>query len=94
MPEERALLNLLVDDGLSNIRAICFLENFKKLFPDVEDGDLKSPDLFIAKKQDLLGKEFLFSGRVRLNKVFNTQEFVVSDIEEVNPDEIINELSK
>jgi hypothetical protein len=94
IPEERALLNMLVDDGMSNIRVVCFLENFNKLFPNLEQADLKNPDLFIAKKQDLLGKEFIFSGRVRLNKVFNTNEFVVSDIEEVNLDELINELSK
>ena len=94
LPQERALLNILIDDGLSNMRAVCFSDNFKKLFPNTEENDLKSPDTFIAKKQDLLGKEYLFSGRVRLNKVFNTQEFIISDLEEANPEQIINELSK
>jgi ssDNA-binding replication factor A large subunit len=93
-PEERALINLLIDDGISNIRAVCFLENFKKLFPGLEENELKNPDLFISKKQDLLGKELLFTGRVRQNKVFNTPEFIVGDVEEINTDALINELSK
>jgi ssDNA-binding replication factor A large subunit len=94
IPEERALFNVLIDDGSLNIRAVCFSDNFKKLFPDLEEADLKNPDIFIVKKQDLLGKEFFFSGKVRLNKVFNTQEFIITDIEEVNTDQLINELSK
>jgi hypothetical protein len=94
VPQERALLNILIDDGMLNMRAVCFSDNFKKLFPGVEEEDLKSLDTFIAKKQDLLGKELIFSGRVRLNKVFNTQEFIISDIEEANPEQLINELSK
>jgi len=92
MPEERALLNMMLDDGVSNIRAVCFSDALKKLF--LEGDDLKNPDLFIVKKQDLLGKEFFFSGKIRLNKVFNTNEFTVQDIEEVNLDQLINELSK
>lgn len=94
MPQERALLNILIDDGMMNMRAVCFSDNFKSLFPGTEEADLKSPDTFIAKKQDLLGKEYIFSGKVRLNKVFNTQEFIISEIEEANPEAIINELSK
>ena len=93
-PEERSLLSILLDDGLSNIRAVLFSESLKKLFLNAEDNDLKNPDFFIVKKQDLLGKEFFFSGRIRQNKVFNTQEFMVQDVEEIDPDVLINELSK
>jgi len=93
VPEERSLLSIMLDDGLSNIRAVLFSDSLKKLFA-AEEGDLKNPDFFIVKEQDLLGKEFFFSGRIRQNKVFNTQEFMVQDVEEIDTDALINELSK
>lgn len=93
LPKERILLNMILDDGVSNMRAIGFTEILEKMFQENEEN-LKNNELFITKKQDMLGKELFFSGRVRLNKVFNTQEFLIQDIEEIDPDALINELSK
>jgi ABC-type Fe3+-hydroxamate transport system substrate-binding protein len=39
-----------------------------------------------------LGKEMFFYGAVRNNKVFNTPEFIIEKVEEVNPDLLIMEL--
>jgi len=93
IPKERAILNLRIDDGSGNIRAVLFSESSKKLLElDVEQ--FKSADLFLAKKQELLGKEFFFSGRARVNKLFNNLELIVQDLRDAQADEIIKELSK
>lgn len=93
VPKERAILNLIIDDGSGNIRAVLFSESAKKLL-QLEAEQLKSSDLFLAKKQELLGKEFFFSGRVRLNKLFNSPELIVQDSRNAEADDIIKELSK
>lgn len=92
-PKERVILSLIIDDGTGNMRAVLFSESAKKLL-QLEIEELKSADLFLAKKQELLGKEFFFSGRTRLNKLFNNFELIVQDLHEAEVDEIIKELSK
>jgi len=90
-PRKRALLNVVLDDGTGNIRAVLFSENIEKL--GLKEEDLEQP-VFLGKRQELLGKEILFAGNVRQNKLFNTPEFFVSDIEEVNLDSLIESLEK
>ena len=46
------------------------------------------------KKQDFLGKELKVIGQVKKNNVYNNEELVISDLEEVNLDELILELEK
>ena len=42
-------------------------------------------------KENLLGEERIFSGIIRSNQLYNTIEFSVQEIEEVNPQDIIKE---
>jgi len=88
IPEQRAILNLVIDDGTDSIRAVMFTEQLEKIF----GNEIKNPDIFTLKKEELLGKEVIVSGQVRKNSVFNNKEFVVSDIEEVDVDKLIKEL--
>ena len=46
----------------------------------------------LVKKQELEGKEFVFSGNIRQNKVFNNLELSVSNVEEIDIDKLISEL--
>jgi ssDNA-binding replication factor A large subunit len=96
IPKFRAIMTLIVDDGSSSIRAVFFSDNLIKLLNiDEEEIDkLRNMDYFLQIKNDLLGKEFWFSGRVRQNRMFGNLEFVVSDVYEVNPDELIEKLNK
>ena len=89
IPEKRALLNFVIDDGTGNIRAILFSEQLEKLLTKEE---LETSELFLMKKQDLLGKEILLSGQVKRNNVYNNDEFVVSNIEQLDLDKLIGEL--
>lgn len=89
-PEKRALINIVLDDGTETIRSVLFHE----VLSDLGLTELEDPEKLLAQKQDLLGKEMIFSGEVRLNKFFNNPEFIIDEIKEVNPDELIVELEK
>jgi RecG-like helicase len=76
-PEKRSLMNVVIDDGTETIKAV--------MFHDVLQG-------FSYNKEDILGKEMIFSGDVRLNKFFNNPEFIIEKAEEPNLDEILKKL--
>lgn len=88
IPEKRAVTNLVLDDGTSSIRAVLFHEALLKLgFSSL--GDAAG---FAIEKENILGKEMLFTGNVKENKFFNTTEFVVDEAKELLPDELISKL--
>lgn len=91
VPEKRALLNFVLDDGSGNIRSVIFAEQLEKIMGKQE---LETPELFAMKKQDFLGKEVIVVGQVKKNNVYNNDEFVVSSIEELDLDNLIGELEK
>ncbi len=91
MPEKKALMNLVLDDGTGNIRAVVFSEQIKDLGFSKEE--LK-PEKFENKKEEILGKEFFFSGRIQQNKLFNNLELVVSNANKVDIDKLISKLEK
>jgi len=88
VPEKKALINIVLDDGTESTRAVLFHENL----PSIGITALENPDELIVQKESLLGREMVFSGTVRLNKFFNNPEFIVEDAKEVNLDELISGL--
>ena len=91
IPERRALLSLVLDDGSGSIRAVLFSEQIEKL--GLNGEELKGEN-FLSKRDELLGREALFSGSVRQNKLFNNQEFFVSDIQDIGVEKLIELLEK
>lgn len=89
-PKKRALINLILDDGSETIRCVLFGEMINKL--GLTDEEIFSLEQFAIKKPSLLGEEKLFSGSIRANTLYNTVEFNVENIEDVNPQELIKEL--
>jgi hypothetical protein len=88
-PEERYLMNLVLDDGTETIRAVVFHDILKNF-----GISLENPELLSQEKEKLLGKEMLFSGEVRMNKFFNNSEFIINEVREVNVDELLVNLEK
>lgn len=87
--DKRALMNLVIDDGTGTIRAVVFHENLKKLgISNFEQEEL------IKQRERLLGMEMFFFGSIRNNKIFNTPEFIVDSVEEINLDNLIERLEK
>jgi replication factor A1 len=89
IPEKRALLNFVLDDGTDVIRAVMFSEMLEKVMSKEE---LENNELFTIKKENLMGKEMVVTGQVRKNALYNNNEMIVSELGEVNLDELIEEL--
>ena len=86
--EKRALINLVLDDGTETIRTVLFND----VLPDLGLTDLENEEVLASQKQDLLGKEMVFSGNVRINNFFNNPEFIVDKIQKIDLDNLINQL--
>jgi len=90
VPEKKAVLTLVLDDGTSSIRAVLFQEAINNLgFTDIEN-----PEKLSLQKESILGKEMAFSGNVRQNEFFNNLEFIVEMVKDVDLDEIIKDFEK
>jgi ssDNA-binding replication factor A large subunit len=88
IPEKRALINVVLDDGTETIRAVLFNETISKLgFNDLEDSNN-----ILQQRDEILGKEMYFYGSIRNNKFFNNSELIVEEIQETNIDELIKKL--
>ena len=98
----RVLLSLIVDDGTANIRVLCFTRPTLELFninADTPEQESKQVMALQNKttdeiKAELLGKEFIFEGRVRKNTQLNVLEFVANKITAVDPSQLVEELAK
>jgi replication factor A1 len=88
VPDKRAILNLVIDDGTESIRGVLFHETISSL--GIED--ITDAEKIMAQKLNLLGKEMIFSGNVRMNTYFNNAELIINEVQEVNLDELIGKL--
>jgi len=86
--EKKAILNLVLDDGTENIRAVFFNEMVQKMGL----SEYSDEELMKQQKENLLGKEFVFEGNVRMNSYVNTPELIVDSIDEINVERLIDEL--
>ncbi|MFH1307442.1 MAG: hypothetical protein ABIH72_01165 [archaeon] len=87
VPERRVLITLVLDDGTENIRAVLFSEQINQLgFKELEGEG------FLREKEIMLGKEAMFSGSLRQNKLFNTKELFIDKIEDLDIEKLIEAL--
>ena len=90
-PEKRSLLSLVIDDGSDNIRCTIFHDELEKI---ISMKELENLELFAVKRKELLGKEMIIKGQVRKNQMFDSNDFIINEIEDIKLDELINELEK
>ena len=91
VPEKRSLLSLVIDDGTENMRATIFSEVLEKI---MSKDELEKPELFADKKKEFLGKEMIVKGQVRRNQMFDSNDFIISEFEDIDVDKLIEELEK
>jgi len=84
------LINIVLDDGTETIRAVLFHD----ALPELGITELEDQERLLNQREDLLGKEMVFSGSIRMNKFFNNPEFIVDGVEQLNLDELIAGLEK
>jgi ssDNA-binding replication factor A large subunit len=89
IPRERALLNIILDDGSASIRSVLFSEAISKL---IEEQKLKEPDSLSIFREDVLGSEFIVKANVKKNALFNEIELSAFDIEKAEPEKLIEEM--
>lgn len=86
--EKRAVLNIVIDDGTETIRTVLFHEAMQSIgFKNYENQEA-----IAQQRQNLLGKEFIFSGNVKTNSFFNNLEFVINEIREPKIEELLEKL--
>jgi len=86
-PDYSYVMNIILDDGSGNIRAVCFREMVEKCLTldKAQMLALKdTPDLS-TKKDSLLGGIIKAKGRVKRNQMFDRLEFTCQDLD-LNPD--------
>lgn len=88
-PKKKALLTITLDDGTETIRSVLFGEQINKL--GLTNDEIFSPESGKIVER-ILGEEKYFSGQIRQNQVFNNIELSISNIEDVDPSELIKEL--
>ncbi len=92
VPKKRALLNVVLDDGTDSIRSVLFGDNIYQL--GLSEEEVFNIEKFMEKKNSILGEEKFFIGNVKTNSLYNTMEFNVEKVEEVNVSELMTELEK
>ena len=97
-PDYSYVLNLIVDDGTDNMRAVFFRENMEKLLNCNKEkilGYKANPETFEQVKSDLLGTLVKINGRVKKNLFFDRLEIVSNDVSlNPNPEEEIKRLDE
>lgn len=86
--EQRNLCNFVIDDGSDNIRAVAFHEQLSQLGISVP----LQPENVFSLKQELLGKEFLFVGDLRSNKIFKNPEFIIRSVNPLVIDSLLQSI--
>ncbi len=88
IPDKRALVNIVLDDGTETIRSVIFHDNLNQIgFTELDD-----PEKLISQKQELLGKELIFSGNVRMNKFFNNPELIIDSVQPLDLDKLLQNM--
>ena len=90
-PEKRSLLSLVIDDGSENIRCTIFHDVLEKI---ISMEELENLELFVVNRKELLGKEMIVKGQVRKNQMFDSNDFIINEMEDIKLDELITELEK
>ena len=98
-PEFALVMSGILDDGTENIRAVFFREAAERMFgkstQELRDVSTKADDsLAVFEDVEAFGKEYLFTGRVKMNSFSESLEFIVNSIEDVDVKKESEELLK
>ena len=80
-----------MDDGSESIRSTLFSDVLEKIMSKEE---IEDSELFAKKKEEMMGKELIVSGNVKRNQMFDSNDFVVSEMKDVDIDQLVEELEK
>lgn len=86
-PNYALVLSFVLDDGTEDLRCVLFREIAEKMCGiRSEELSMLDPERrYQLLSQKILGKEFILSGRVKKNKIFDKLEMMVNDFKDINP---------
>jgi len=97
-PENNMIISGIVDDGTASIRSVFFRDQARTL-TGLEPSVLLSisqEEAINQIKENALGNEIIMRGKVQKNKIFDTLEIIVNEVEEMNIEKeskrLINEI--
>jgi len=97
-PDFSYVMNVFLDDGTDNIRAVFFRDQVATLLGKTNEEVVSyrtSPEKYEEVKTELLGNMVKLSGRVTKNSMFDRLEFVANSVStDVNPEEEIAKLKE
>ncbi|MBI5393010.1 hypothetical protein HZA96_04010 [Candidatus Woesearchaeota archaeon] len=92
------VVNVFLDDGTDNIRAVFFKNQVKKLLKKEEEEILifkEAPEAFAKIKNDLLGEMIKIVGKTSKNMMFDRLEFISNFVfTDINPEDEMKKLEK
>ncbi len=89
--EKRIIINFVLDDGTESIRATLFNDQARLI---ASDADLASSESFMARRWELIGKEFAIEASARKNRLYENIELIINSLKEVDVSSLIEELEK
>ena len=84
------ILNLYLDDGSESIRTVAFRDSAEKIITNIRELK-ENPGAFEEIRNDLLGSQFRLSGKVSKNEMFDRKEFIINDLEVLEPEDVVKE---
>ncbi len=97
-PENNLIISGIIDDGTSSIRSVFFRKQAETL-SGIEPSvllNMNQDEAVSLLKENILGKEIVVRGRVQKNKIFDSLELIVNEVEDLNIEEeskkLINEI--
>jgi len=97
-PETNMIISGIVDDGTASIRSVFFRDQAQAVTGLDPSVLLSMPqnEAINSIKQNALGNEVIMRGRIQKNKIFDTLEIIVNEVEELNVEKeskrLINEI--
>jgi len=95
-PDYGYLVNAFIDDSTENMRVVMFRNQAERLLGKSREELLAyriAPDTFEPMKTELLGEQFVFTGRVRKNSFFNRLEFIANNVKKASPEQELKNAS-
>ncbi len=88
-PEPRLVVSGMIDDGTANIKVVFFGKAAEDLLKtkakELEESIQRDPEIFNIKKEEVVGKEYILSGKTNIDDFTGQTEFRVGRINDVNP---------
>lgn len=91
-PKHVPILNIVIDDGSDTIRSTLYREKAEKLMETKGEELKENEEKFKEVKQNILGQEKIFTGRIEENEEFDRKEFTINSFQKIDVEEEIEKI--